>query len=94
MLAQVLEEKPSIVCLSALPPFAVVHARRLYQALLAQSPDLKIVIGLWNSSGDPQQAATRISGLADGQVSRTLAHAMQQIRFLTGVPSQPVETLV
>ena len=81
MLAQVLQEKPAIVCLSALPPFAVAHARRLYQALRAQSPDLKIVIGLWNFAGDPQQAASRISGIADGQVSRTLAHAIQQIRI-------------
>ena len=92
MLAQVSEEKPDIVCLSALPPFAVAHARRLYQGLRAQSPDLKIVIGLWNYAGDPKQAASRISGIADGQVSTTLAHAMQQIRFLTGVAAQPAET--
>ena len=92
MLAQVSEEKPDIVCLSALPPFAVAHARRLYQGLRAQSPDLKIVIGLWNYAGDPKQAASRISGVADGQVSTTLAHAMQQIGFLTGVAPQPAET--
>jgi len=94
MLAQVLQERPAIVCLSALPPFAVAHARRLYQALRAQSPDLKIVIGLWNFTGDPQQAASRISGTADGQVSKTLAHAIQQIKFLTGVVPQPAETPV
>ena len=94
MLAQVLQERPAIVCLSALPPFAVTHARRLYQALRAQSPDLKIVIGLWNFSGDPQQAASRISGTVDIQVSKTLANAIQQIKFLTGVVPQPAETTV
>jgi predicted PurR-regulated permease PerM len=83
MLAQVVQEKPDIVCLSALPPFAVAHARRLYQGLRAQSPDLQIVIGLWNCVGDPKQAASRISGVIDSQLSRTLAHAIQQIRFLT-----------
>jgi predicted PurR-regulated permease PerM len=94
MLAQMSDEKPDIVCLSALPPFAVAHARRLYQGLRAQSPDLKIVIGLWNFSGDPKQAAGRISGVANGQVSSTLAHAIQQIRFLTDVATQPAETVV
>jgi hypothetical protein len=94
MLAQVLQERPAIVCLSALPPFAVAHARRLYQAVRAQSPDQKIVISLWNFAGDPQQAASRITGTADGQVSKTLAHAMQQIKFLTGVVPQPAETPV
>jgi predicted PurR-regulated permease PerM len=82
MVAQVSEEKPDIVCLSALPPFAVGHARSLYQTLRAQFPDLKIVIGLWNFAGDPKRAASRISGIADAEVSRTLAHAVQQIKFL------------
>jgi hypothetical protein len=94
MLAQASKEKPAIVCLSALPPFAVAHARRLYQNLRVQSPDLKIVIGLWNCPGDPKQAVSRISGIADGQVCRTLAQAIQQIKFLTDNPPQPAETQV
>jgi CheY-like chemotaxis protein len=89
MLAQVSKEKPDIVCLSALPPFAVGHARVLYQRLRAQSPDLKIVIGLWTFAGDPKRAATRIGGVAGTEVSRTLAHAMQQVNFLTDAATQP-----
>ena len=89
MLAQVSEEKPDIVCLSALPPFAMGHARVLYQRLRAQSPDLKIVIGLWTFAGDPKRAATRISGVAGTEVSRTLAHAVQQVNFLTDAATQP-----
>lgn len=89
MLADVSEEKPDIVCLSALPPFAVGHARVLYRRLRAQSPDLKIVIGLWSFAGDPKRAAVRISGGAGTEVSRTLAHAMQQVRFLSNAAAQP-----
>jgi predicted PurR-regulated permease PerM len=88
MVAQVSEEKPDIVCLSALPPFAVGHARSLYKTLRAQFPDLKIVIGLWNFVGDPKRAASRISGIGDAEVSRTLAHAVQQIKFLAHAPPQ------
>jgi predicted PurR-regulated permease PerM len=88
MLAQVSEEKPDVVCLSALPPFAMGHARVLYQRLRAQSPDLKIVIGLWTFAGDPKRAATRISGVAGTEVSRTLAHAVQRVNFLTDAATQ------
>ena len=95
MLARVSEEEPDIVCLSALPPFAVGHARMLYRRLRAQSPGLKIVIGLWNFAGDPKRAASRISGIADAEVSRTLAHALQQVRFLAdGAPQAAVESLI
>jgi hypothetical protein len=92
MLTKVSEEKPDIVCLSALPPFAVGHARRLHQQLHTQFPDLKIVIGLWNCTGGPKQAESRISGVADSQVIGTLAQAMQQIRFLTDGVAQSAET--
>jgi len=61
MLAQVSKEKPDIVCLPALPPFAVVHARVLYQRLPAQSPNLKIVIGLWAFAGHPKRVATHLA---------------------------------
>jgi predicted PurR-regulated permease PerM len=90
MLARIAEEKPDIVCLSALPPFAVGHARVLYQRLRAQSRDLKIVIGLWTFAGDPKRAASRISGIADAEVSRTLAHAMQQVNLLSHAVPQPL----
>jgi len=89
MLAQVSKEKPDIVCLSALPPFAVGHARVLYERLRAQSPDLKIVIGLWAFAGDPKRAATRIGGVTGAEISRTLAHAVQQVNLLTDAATQP-----
>ena len=94
MLAQILEEKPDIVCLSALPPFAAAHARKLYRGLRVQSPDLKIVIGLWNCAEDAEQAAAQISGATGDHVSGTLAQAIQQIGFLTHVAIQPAETPV
>jgi hypothetical protein len=37
----------------------------------------------------------RISGIANAEVSRTLAHAMQQVRFLTDAAPKPaVESLI
>src|SRR5580693_5119855 len=53
MLAQVKDERPDVVCISALPPFAIPHARALYAKLRAQDSKLRIVVGLWNSTDDP-----------------------------------------
>ena len=60
MLAQVAEQRPAIVCLSALPPFATADSRKLYRALRAQSPELKIVVGLWDGALDPNRTPIRI----------------------------------
>ena len=46
MLSQAAELNPGVVCISALPPFAVNHARALYTKLRTQSPDLHIVVCL------------------------------------------------
>ncbi len=46
MLSQVAELNPGVVCISALPPFGVNHARALYTKLRTQSLDLHIVVCL------------------------------------------------
>jgi hypothetical protein len=43
MLSQVAVPKPGVVCISALPPFAVDHARALYAELRTLSRNLHIV---------------------------------------------------
>jgi methanogenic corrinoid protein MtbC1 len=92
MLALVAERKPAVVCISALPPFAMAHSRRLYRSLRAQSPDLKIVVGLWDGAVDPNRTPIRISGVADSQVSRNLAQAVLQVKLLIEGPPKTAET--
>ena len=79
MLSQVTELNPGVVCISALPPFAVNHARAFYTKLRTQSPDLHIVICLWHFEGDPQKAAARLK-LAPGHgFFTTLPQVLQHI---------------
>jgi predicted PurR-regulated permease PerM len=81
MLAQVAEMKPAVVCISALPPFAVGHAQALYARLRAQSPNLQIVVCLWHFEGDSQKNATRFK-LADGHaLFTTLPQVLHHIAF-------------
>ena len=78
MLAQVKEADPEIVCISALPPFALSHARDLYKRVRAQVPRAKVIIGLWQFSGDPIKAAARLSIDGSDKLSLTLAQTVLQ----------------
>ncbi|MEA2259004.1 MAG: hypothetical protein QOJ51_1829, partial [Acidobacteriaceae bacterium] len=80
MLAEVSEEKPEVVCLSGLPPFAMAHARRLYSKLRKQEPRLPILIGLWNYTDDATRAANEISRGEADHISTTLAQAVAEIK--------------
>jgi predicted PurR-regulated permease PerM len=79
MLSQVAELDPGVVCISALPPFAVNHARALYTQLRTQSPNLHVVVCLWHFDGDPKKVAIRL-GLTTGHgLFTTLPEVLQHI---------------
>ena len=80
MLAQVKEERPDVVCISALPPFAIPHARTLYAKLRAQDAKLRIIVGLWNFSDDPAKVSRRL-GLSEGaRAFTTLAQLREELQ--------------
>ena len=83
MLAQVKDERPDVVCISALPPFAIPHARALYAKLRAQDSKLRIVVGLWNSTDDPTKVSRRL-GLSEGARAFTTLAELRQA--LEGAP--------
>ena len=60
MLAQIKEAAPDIVCISALPPFALLHARDLYKRVRSNVRNAKIIVGLWKFSGDPDQSGGQV----------------------------------
>jgi hypothetical protein len=72
-----------VICISALPPFAVLNARSLSKKLSARLPNAKILVGLWNSGGD-RAAEKRIDKVVSGDVITTLAQAVEQIGNMTG----------
>jgi hypothetical protein len=80
----VADMNPGIVCISALPPFALDHTRTLYQKLRSETQKLDIVICLWNLEGDLEKAARRLK-MTDGhclQVSLNgvIEHVTARIR--------------
>ncbi len=79
MIAEAFDAQPDVVCLSALPPYAMSYARTLYEALRARQSSLEIVIGLWNHSGDLAKAARVITGDEGNPICVTLAEAVERI---------------
>ncbi|MEX0704064.1 MAG: AI-2E family transporter [Planctomycetales bacterium] len=83
-----------VVCISATPPAAVMHARYLCKHLRGRFPELTLVVGLWDAQGDWNKAKERIG--CGATVVATLADAQEQIGLLmprrfskTGTQSQP-----
>jgi len=89
MLAQVKEVGPDIVCISALPPFALLHARDLYKRVRSHTPDAKIIVGLWKFSGDPIKAAARFNIVGDDKLAITLAQAVLQVSVFQQIDLVP-----
>jgi hypothetical protein len=74
--------KPDVVCISATPPAAVMHARHLCKHVRGRFPEVPVVVGLWDAQGDLSKVRTRIGGGATTHVVATLAEAQEQVRLL------------
>ncbi|MGI8773236.1 MAG: AI-2E family transporter [Acidobacteriaceae bacterium] len=99
LLAKLSKEKPEVVCLSGLPPFAMAHARRLYRKIREQEPHLKIMIGLWNYTEDGATAAQEISRGEVDHISTTLAEAVKELkpapaRDFVAAPDRPTPVAI
>jgi predicted PurR-regulated permease PerM len=86
MLSQLDEVNPGFVCISALPPFAVDHARALYTKLRAHSPKLKVLVCLWHFEGDPAKMAIRLKLAAGHSLFTTLRQVLRYIALCAEAP--------
>jgi len=74
--------KADVVCISATPPAAVMHARHLCQRLRSRFPQVPLIVGLWDAQVDLSKAKVRIGGGDKTHVVTTLAEAQEQVRLL------------
>jgi methylmalonyl-CoA mutase cobalamin-binding subunit len=82
MVEAISAKEADMVCVSALPPAAVSHARYLCKRLQAREGEVKMVVGLWTLKKNLERAKERI--ICDGsvQVVTTLSGAMDAIEQL------------
>jgi len=74
--------KPDVVCISATPPAAMLHARYMRKRVRAQFPEVPVVVGLWNLEGDLSKAKRRVGGDTMTHIVATLAEAQGQVNLL------------
>jgi hypothetical protein len=83
MLEQVAAESTSVVCVSALPPFAATHARYLCKRLRPKFPHLRIVVGIWQAAGVGQKTQERLKVIGIDAMATTLADAVEELGRLS-----------
>jgi predicted PurR-regulated permease PerM len=84
MLACVKECEPDVLFISALPPFAVTHARSLCRRARRLCSKVKVVIGLWGTATDPKLLQRRLGTECSDYVVHSIAEAELQLRLFTG----------
>ena len=72
-----------VVCVSSLPPFAIMQARTLCKRLQASSPSLQTIVGLWDFEGGTEKARERLGTGCPGVVATTLSEAIAEVRRIT-----------
>jgi predicted PurR-regulated permease PerM len=80
MMSAITELRPDVVCISALPPFAIEYARNLYLKVRAQFPELDIVICLWNFGGDLDKVHRRLKVIDGHSVLVNLPDVIQHVK--------------
>jgi predicted PurR-regulated permease PerM/CheY-like chemotaxis protein len=80
--ALVEERAPDVVCVSATPPAAAMHARHLCRRIRGRFPEANLIVGLWDAQGDLDKSKERIDCGAATHVVATLAGASDQIQQL------------
>jgi len=82
--ARLKREHIDVLFVSALPPFAVIHARSVCRRARQAAPDLKIVLGLWNSVLPAEKIAERLGHATCDAIVTTFA---ETLALLNGVES-------
>jgi hypothetical protein len=72
LVAVAAEKEPAVVCIGALPPGGLAHARYLCKRLRARLPVTKIVVGRWGLLGNVQQNQEQLREAGADHVETTL----------------------
>jgi len=94
ILEQLRKEKPSLICIAALPGDGYAHTRYLCKRLRAQFRDTKILVGCWGLQGDAEHVIARLKAAGADAVGTTLKETRDQLLPLVQVKAAAPENRV
>jgi predicted PurR-regulated permease PerM len=68
-----------VVCISAVPPFALSHAKTVCRQLRIHSPRTRIILGVWGFTGDAERALERFPAPRPDWLVTTLEQAISTV---------------
>lgn len=84
------QEKVKTICVSTLPPLAILHAQYLCRRLRSRFPNLKLIAGLWTIDPREGNLQKRLATIPADGVATSLTDAVEQIEAMLSAPvSQP-----
>ena len=82
MIARVEEIKPFLVCVGAMAPSGLAHARYLCKRIRARFPELKILVGRWGAGADLEKIEDSLKSAGVERVAGTLGASREQLLAL------------
>ena len=73
------EDQETVICISALPPFAFTAARNLGLRVRQHLPNNRLLIGLWRYDQDPESTLSRFGAVRPTAIATSLAAAVAQV---------------
>jgi predicted PurR-regulated permease PerM len=82
LLEAVRRDRPDVVCVGGIPPYAVLRARHLCKRLRAEAATVRVVLALWDLTEDPQLTQERRKVADADRIVTSIATAADAVRAL------------
>jgi hypothetical protein len=88
LVAQVAAQTPALVCIGALPPGGLAHARYLCKKLRSRFPEVKIIVGRWGLTGGVEANREQLQDAGADLTATTMLETRGQLNSLLPILTQ------
>jgi predicted PurR-regulated permease PerM len=79
MVSLVEQKQPRLICIGAIAPGGLAHARYLCKRIRARCPEVKILVGRWGFGGSLENARATLTSAGADRIAGTLVEARHQL---------------
>lgn len=94
MIEEIATLRPRVICISGVPPAAVLPASYLCKRVRARFPDARIVVGVWTGEEDATRLRERLGSSTADDIVTNVRDAIAQILPLAACAPAPSEAAV